>query len=416
MRAAIQSSAGSEPCDVPGALGIEPCGKRLPPLKSRDARMEPTEPRTRTILGQKSWTLSCDGVSLAITERGGHLGPATFRVDTRRIEPFAVAPWWNESVSAPPILQVLRGDFFCMAFGGNERSHRGERHDVHSETANRKWEWVRTARTREAALIELRMRTRARPGLVEKFVEIRKGHPAIYQRHLISGMSGRINPGHHAMLRFRTGGLISTSPIRFGQVLPERTEDPARGGYSCLRPGAEFERLDCVPALDGSTADLSRYPAREGFEDIARVSAAPSAFAWTAVTFPAEGWLWIGFKDPSVLASTLLWHSNGGRHYPPWNGRHRAVLGLEEITAFFHKGIAESVAPNSLSRRGIPTSLRLSPRRPTAINYLMAVVPIPKGFDHLERVERMDGMRVGLTARSGKSTSTTLDLDFLHER
>ena len=35
--------------------------------------------------------------------------------------------------SQPPVIRVLRGDFFCMPFGGNEGSFRGERHLVHGE-------------------------------------------------------------------------------------------------------------------------------------------------------------------------------------------------------------------------------------------------------------------------------------------
>ena len=378
--------------------------------------MDSPNERKRIVHGQASWTLSCGGVSLAVTERGGHLGPASFRVASRRVQPLSVAPWWNERVAAPPILQVLRGDFFCLPFGGNATPYRGERHDVHGETANRPWEFVRTVRGRDAALLQLRLRTRARKGTVDKIVEIRRGHSAIYQRHLLSGFSGRLNPGHHAMLRFPAEGLVSTSPIRFGQVYPRPFERPPRGGYSSLKPGARFRSLEAVRAADGSLADLSRYPAREGFEDLVLIASRPGAFAWTAVVFPSERWLWIAFKDPATLASTVLWHSNGGRHYPPWNGRHRAVLGLEEVTAHFHDGLAESAAANPLNRLGIPTCLTLSPRRTTAINYIMAVLPIPAGFDHVAAVERGPDQRVVLVSRSGRTVQTTLDLDFLHER
>ena len=63
-------------------------------------------------------------------------------------------------------------------------------------------------------------------------------------------------------------GRISTSRLRHGQVAPLPLEDPAKRGYSALRPGAAFRRLDRVPAAAGGTTDVSRYPARRGFEDL----------------------------------------------------------------------------------------------------------------------------------------------------
>ena len=35
-------------------------------------------------------------------------------------------------------------------------------------------------------------------------------------------------------------------------------------------------------------------------------------------------------KNPAQLPVTMLWFSNGGRSYAPWNGRHRDVLGVED--------------------------------------------------------------------------------------
>jgi hypothetical protein len=109
-------------------------------------------------------------------------------------------------------------------------------------------------------------------------------------------------------------------------------------------------------------ADLSRYPARRGFEDLVMLVSDPDAsFSWTAVTFPGQRYVWFAVKDPRVLASTILWLSNGGRHYAPWNSRHVNVMGLEEVTGHFHDGLAESAAENPISRRGYRTCFELDP-------------------------------------------------------
>jgi hypothetical protein len=229
-------------------------------------------------------------------------------------------------------------------------------------------------------------------------------------------MTGPMDVGHHATLRFPDApgsGIVSTSPFIYGQVLPEMFEHPAQGGYQALLPGAEFKSLSSVPALDGSTADLTRYPARRGFEDLVLLTSDPEhELAWTAVTFPGEGYVWFALKNRRLLASTVLWISNAGRHYPPWNGRHACVMGLEEVTAYFHLGLAESAAPNPLSKRGIPTALRLKPDEPVAIPYVMAVARIPKGFDRVRRIAT-DGEGVVLEPTKGKGVRVPLDVGFL---
>jgi hypothetical protein len=166
---------------------------------------------------------------------------------------------------------------------------------------------------------------------------------------------------------------------------------------------------------NGEKADLSRYPARRGFEDLVMlVSDDAIAFAWTAVAFPQQRFVWFALKDPRVLRETVLWISNRGRHYPPWNGRHVNVMGLEEVTSYFHFGLAESASPNPISARGFPTCLRLDARKPLAVNYIMGVTAIPAGFDRVVSIQALPGNKaIALQSASGKRTATQVDLDFV---
>ena len=132
------------------------------------------------------------------------------------------------------------------------------------------------------------------------------------------------------------------------------------------------------------------------------------------MTFPAEGYVWFALKDPRVLRQTVFWLSNGGRHYAPWNGRHVNVLGLEEVTAYFHYGLAESAKKNPLSAVGVPTCFTLNARTPLTVNYIMAVAPIPKGFDRVAQIlPTADGRSVRLVSRSGGKVRVPIDLNFL---
>lgn len=112
-----------------------------------------------------------------------------------------------------------------------------------------------------------------RPGKITKIIEAREGETNLYQKHVLEGFAGKMCLGHHAMLDFtRNGpGRLSTSRLRLAQVLPGSFENPAQGGYSSLKQGAWFRRLDQVPMADGGRADLTRYPAREAFEDLVMI-------------------------------------------------------------------------------------------------------------------------------------------------
>jgi hypothetical protein len=168
-----------------------------------------------------------------------------------------------------------------------------------------------------------------------------------------------------------------------------------------------------VPGKDGRNVDLTVYPARRGFEELVMLVGDPrQEFAWSAVTFPDEGYVFISLKNPRVLRQTVFWFSNGGRYYAPWNGRHVNVLGVEEVTAFFHLGLPASAKANAIARAGSPTALTLDPGHPTRVAHILAMAAIPRGFDELARIVPGRG-GVVLVARNGKRAKAAIDAGFL---
>ncbi len=379
-----------------------------------------TKVKKQMVHGQPSWRLASTQVEAFVTELGGHLGPVTFDRWGRKLRPYSVAPWAEERTepSLLPILKALRGDFFCLPFGGNSTPFGRERHPVHGETANARWQLRSLETGAGRSCLHLSLATKVRRGRVDKRIWLVDAQNTLYSQHVVSGMSGPMNLGHHAMLKFPDApgsGLVSTSRFVYGQVFPQAFESPANRGYSWLKAGAEFKSLEKVPTLDGGTTDLSRYPARRGFEDLVMLVSDPKAsFAWTAVTFPKERYVWFALKDPRVLRETVFWLSNGGRHYPPWNGRHVSVMGLEEVTSCFHLGLAEAVRQNPVSRKGYPTCLTLNARKPLVVNYIMGVATIPAGFDRVASIRAARGKQaILLKSAGGRQTAATVDLDFL---
>lgn len=375
-------------------------------------------PSKLTILGQPSWPLSSDKVTVAVTEQGGHLAPVKFHLAGRIVEPFSVAPWAREKLQpgTPAVLKSLRGDFFCAPFGGNETSWRGEKHPPHGDPANARWTIRSCEGGQDWSAWHWTMETTSRPGRIHKLIRLKAGETNLYCRHVLSEMEGPMSFGHHAMLKFPEApgsGIVSTSHILFAQVAPEPVESPAGGGYQSLMPGSRFTRLSRVATSDGHFTDLGKYPARRGFEDLVMlVHESEPDFAWSAVAFPKERYVWFSLKDPRILRSTILWISNAGRHYPPWNGRHARVMGIEDVTSYFHYGLAESADPNPVSRMGYATCVKLKKATPLKVNYIMGVAAIPAKFGRVRSITRAPGGIV-LSSDNGCRVIAEVDTDFL---
>lgn len=70
-----------------------------------------------------------------VTATGGHVAPVYFHLPGGTVQPFSIAPWHKETLpgTIPPVLRVLRGDFFCMPFGGNASPFGRETHPPHGQ-------------------------------------------------------------------------------------------------------------------------------------------------------------------------------------------------------------------------------------------------------------------------------------------
>ena len=352
----------------------------------------------RTFHAQPSFILATPQVEVAITQRGAHMAPVTFFRDSATpVQPYYVSPWQEEKAAEmpAPVLVMLRGDFFCMPFGGNADALSGEKHPPHGEIASEPWKLTGTRKSSDVTTLALAIETQIRKGRITKELSLVDGQNVVYSRHTIEGFAGRVPLGHHATLAMpdAEGAVrIATSAIRFGMTNPGLFSDPTKGEYQALLPGAKWMDLTKVPlAWKGAPdADLTRLPARQGFADLVQLANEPwektRGPAWTAATFADAGFVWFSLKDPAVLRTTVFWMENRGRHGHPWNGRNNC-LGLEDVTAFFADGLAASTKENVLTKEGVETALELSADKPTAVNYIQGVVRIPAGFENVKTLE-----------------------------
>ncbi|MFZ4731525.1 MAG: hypothetical protein ACOYK7_03175 [Pirellulales bacterium] len=388
-------------------------------LLSATAAMAAEPARLETIDSQPSWILEHPQIRLAVTRTGGQMAPVMFLRDTPRpVQPYHVSPWQNEGLGdlPAPVLTALRGDWFCLPFGGNGTEFRHEKHPPHGEMAGAEWSHVDTRHGDGRHTLVLAFEPQVRKGRIVKELTLVDGHNAVYSRHVVSGFAGPAPCGHHATLAMPDAeGVfrVATSPIEFGMTNPSRFSDPTKGEYQSLAIAAPFASLGHVPLLENGAgdADLTRLPARRGHADLVQVVNKPEGIAWTCATRTDEGWLWYALKDPRVLRSTLFWIENHGRHGSPWLGRNNC-LGLEDVTTFFADGLAESAATNLLTRRGVPTALEFSADTPTEIRYIQGVARVPPGFGKVAGAEFTPGA-VTFTADGGQKVTIPVRHEFL---
>jgi hypothetical protein len=343
------------------------------------------------------------------------MAPVVFTLDDgRTVKPYYVSPWWDEPRDdiAPAVLIPLRGDFFCLPFGGaNDRGD--EHHEPHGESAYAEWTLKSLKESRIDCTIDY-----AAGGRVEKTLVCAEATPAIYTEHTISGFSGRYPFGHHATLTgaapdedgSRAIWKIFTAPFDFGMTDPGNVAPSAAGEYYSLAAGTEFSELQSVPTRwkDQPTTDCSLFPHRDGFVDIIAWYRVPStSIAWTVAYNVRDKYAWYSLKDPRVLPGTVMWIENRGRHGAPWNGRNSCV-GIEETCGYFANGLDAPEDGGAIGARGIPTTVDLRPDQTTTIRTIQGVFPID---DESEEIVAFDSESVGCSFRTKSGTRYGLGID-----
>jgi len=101
----------------------------------------------------------------------------------------------------------------------------------------------------------------------------------------------------------------------------------------------------------------------------------------------------------------MLWYSNGGRDYPPWNGEHVGVLGIEEACSAGAFGWRASIEDNALRAEGIATALDLTAASEVSVSVALGALPV--------REAAVSVQETGETLVLSDATSAPFDPDFL---
>ena len=347
-------------------------------------------------------------VSLGITEQGGQLSDVTFITDSRIIKPMHKAPWADEKLndSFPPMLKILRGDFFCAPFGDSDILENETR--PHGASANDLWNIV----SQTDSSVELALDKKIMGAELRKRIYLKNDESVIYQQHEFIGGEGKIPIGHHSMLRAEKKLQLSFSKYVWAGT-PTNEIEVEPNGKSFLKYPQTFNDLSKAWLNDNSFADLRIYPTFENHEDLLMlISDDTLPFSWSTASCQESGWLWFTLKNPKILSSTILWMSNGGRNYPPFSGRHKNVIGIEEVTSYFHLGHKASIETNELNKLGFKTFIELFPNKNINIPFIFGLTEIPNDFKEVKKIESTKN-GINIIDEKGTAIFVKVDMSFL---
>jgi hypothetical protein len=351
------------------------------------------------------------GISISVDLDIGHIADLAIEAGGRALRPLHRAPWIDEPATQAadwsPGTKGLSGDFLCAPFSASDI----EDAPLHGWPANSRWKVIDNGAIEGGWRARLQLERKVLGATIEKVLTLRDRHPFLYQEHVFRGGAGELPAAHHPMTSMQAGGRLAFSPKRMGLTPAASLEpDPSRGRYVLAYP-ARSNDLARFPQADGGVYDLTVYPAGGSAEDfVILVEDDHPGPGWTAVARRAEADLVLVLKNPRELPVTMLWISNGGRDYAPWNGRHRGVLGIEDgRTAVGH---STSLGDNQLKQLGVPTSFVLDPKGEVSFRHVLGGMPLAAGRDAPVRMKTAGGRLEAIFAH-GDPVSAPFDDRFL---
>jgi hypothetical protein len=354
---------------------------------------------TPTSIPQGTVLARSDCCQVGIDPSVGNLPFLVFHWQGRTLAPLHRAPWVEDAAfpdAMPPVDRKLSGDFVCAPFGPSDV----EPSPPHGWSSNSAW----SLRSDDDRGLHLSLDRAILGAHLTKHLRPAPDAPLLYQVHTIAGGCGGLTFAHHPMMRVTGGARLFTSPKRL-VVTPDA---PIVEGRHALQCGVVVNDHAAVPATHGGTIDVSRLPISESDEDfVALVEADGSKLGWTAVIRESFEDIVFILKDPGVLPLTMLWHSNGGREDPPWNGRHKGVLGVEDGVAAGAAGHKAALGDTVFSEAGVPTTLTLAEDVSHRIAHVIGAVPRPEGWSTVKDIAISDST---LTIR--EESGATIDMPF----
>ena len=318
--------------------------------------------------------LRCGGTRVQL-DRFGAMFTAEFTVNGQRVSPLH-SPAWHGGYPEDAFLNGLQGDFLCAPFGARPESAEAFADEwkpyieaaapdafAHGYPAHHVWD-VADVREQEATL---RLTSHPRFSSITRRVVCAPDGSVQVTDTLIPTADFELPLGLHPIF------ALPEQAEEAELVLPEHafaaTFPAAVDASSIFVQNAQTD-AHAVACLDGTTCDVTRLPLARDTEELLMLCNV--ADGSVTLRNRPQGYRVTLSWDARLLPNCLLWLSNRGRTFRPWNGQN-LCLGIEPIAAAFDLGEGVSAGENPLRRRGVCTALPFKAGVPLILTHSLQV-------------------------------------------
>jgi hypothetical protein len=310
--------------------------------------------------------LTCGNAWLDVASVGAMITQAQLCVNGQAIRPFFDNPWQHDPRPMDTLTRHLGVEWPCVPFGvpeppGNlpsswlvaEDTATWNKH-AHGYGAHNQWKLTRQDNQTLSADISY---PDASP-----IARVRRRVTLASERdiHLRLEVSARAS----VTLPLGVHPVFSLVDAKVGAVTIELPGDESawtfpidvEPGQSRLQPDQRGCPLSALRTSSGDVTDARKLPFPGKSEDLILL---PNAAGSISLLRPESGYRATLRWNADDLPACLLWISNRGRDYAPWDGRVSAV-GIEPIAGAFDLGVAHSASLNTpLALSNISTAVQI---------------------------------------------------------
>ena len=260
----------------------------------------------------------------------GGMTTVEFMIGGKKIAPLYTNPWLG-TYNEDPFLNNLKGDFFCLPFGSGPKG--STKKYPHGYSCNGVYEI--TQKGDSAAVISLEYPKDYLGGSIEnvqRCIELKENR--ITFRDTVKVVSPvKLAIGIHPIFR------LPCKPGAAGLRLPENdgiyTSPTAVDKSSIFQNNIIINNAEDIPLRNGNRLNALRLPLDADTEELLLLSNVKAGKI--SLDNFEENYSATMEWDEQGYANCLLWMSNKGRKFAPWNGRN-LCLGIEPVTATFEGG------------------------------------------------------------------------------
>lgn len=317
---------------------------------------------------------------LELSPVGAMITQAELSLNGRAIRPFFQNPWRDDPRPMDALTRHLGAEWPCVPFGRPNPpdnlpsewmiAKAGESWNQHPHGFGAHQPWKLTLQDSHTAVADICYPESSPIARVRRRVTLATETDIQLQLEVVVRNSIALPLGVHPVFSLVDAEVGAAAIEVPGEASAWTFPIDVEPGRSRLRPDQRDCPLSALRTSTGDVTDARKLPFPGNSEDLILL---PHAAGSIGLLRPDAGYRAALRWNAKDLPGCLLWISNRGRDYAPWDGRVCAI-GIEPVAAAFDLGVAHSASLNTpLALSNIPTAVQLKPDESWRTDYTISL-------------------------------------------